>query len=277
MDEIKTPEFATKAELFEFLVKNKETLIAQKKAQLKNADSICLHPSIVNEKGCAEKANEPFTPSSDEFKVRVVINTTNILDSHMDVHIPGIWNKSLKENKMIMHLQEHKMGFEYIISNGKDLKAFAKNYDWSEIGFGFEGKTQALVFDSNVKKKRNEFMFGQYSDGYVLNHSVGMQYIKLVMCVNDEGYGAEYEAWEKYYPQIVNPDVADKKGYFWAVTEAKVIEGSAVPIGSNQATPTLENNMNKIEPSNEDTQQDTEPSEDTQRMRKFYINLNKNI
>lgn len=40
-------------------------------------------------------------------------------------------------------------------------------------------------------------------------------------------------------PYAVNPEVAEEKGYFWAVTEAKVIEGSAVPIGSNWITPTL--------------------------------------
>ena len=60
------------------------------------------------------------------------------------------------------------------------------------------------------------------------------------MAVNDEDYGAEFEAWEKYYPMIANKAEADRAGYFWAVTEATEIEGSAVPLGSNSATPTLE-------------------------------------
>ena len=57
----------------------------------------------------------------------------------------------------------------------------------------------------------------------------------------------EFEAWEKYYPMIANKELADSKGYFWAVKEAKMIEESAVPVGSNSITPTLENNM-KSEP-----------------------------
>ena len=83
-------------------------------------------------------------------------------------------------------------------------------------------------------------MLNQYKQGNVKNHSVGMQYVKLIMAVNDEDYGAEFEAWEKYYPLIANKAEADAHGYFWAVKEAKVIEGSAVPIGSNRATPTLD-------------------------------------
>jgi len=67
-----------------------------------------------------------------------------------------------------------------------------------------------------------------------------MIYVNLVLCVDDDEYGAEKEAWVKYYPEIVNKKVADKQGHFWAVTEAKIIEGSAVPFGSNPITPTLQ-------------------------------------
>ncbi len=268
------PEFNTQKELFDFLVSNKKILLAQKKSILKYGDSINPYCSHISKNGEVSKANEPFKPDSDEYKVRVVINTTNYLDSHMDVHVPGIWTKSLAENKMIMHLQEHKMAFDKIISDGKELNSFVKNYSWGELGYNFDKDTQALVFDSLIKQKRNQFMFDQYSEGYVKQHSVGMRYVKLVMCVNDESYGAEFEAWEKYYPLIINPEMADKRGYFWAVTEAKVIEGSAVPIGSNEATPTLDNNMKAIEPSINDTQLDiNEPlKESTQIDYKYLIN-----
>jgi hypothetical protein len=39
---------------------------------------------------------------------------------------------------------------------------------------------------------------------------------------------------------IANGEVADKKGFFWAVKEAKLIEISAVISGSNELTPTLQ-------------------------------------
>lgn len=240
MSKIEIPEFTNKSELFKFLSENKNTLIAQKKAAIKHADGMLFSNPVMNVKDKAVKAGAIDTEEVTEFMVKAIINTTNWLDSHMDVHLPGIWSKSLKENKMIMHVQEHKSyEFDKIIAEGEDLKAYAKSYTWKELGFDFKGKTEALTFDSNVRKERNQSMFNHYAKGYVKNHSVGMRYVKLVLCINDEGYAAEHECWEKYYPEIINPEMADMKGYFWAVKEAQVIEGSAVPLGSNVITPTL--------------------------------------
>lgn len=255
--------YNTKEELIEFLVENKDSIMAQKKAELKHADCVSFSPVIVRDKNSANKENEPInTENLFELKVVVIINTTNLMDGHSDVHIPGLWKKSLKENKMLMHLQEHAMKFEKIISDGDNLKAYTKKYNWSELGFSYEGQTEALVFESVIERKRNEFMFNQYANGYVKNHSVGMSYVQMVFCVNDDNYGAEFEAWEKYFPQIANQEAAEDKGYFWAIKEAKVREGSAVPLGSNWATPTLENN--KLQPSKDTAKKDNEPSKDTQ-------------
>lgn len=267
--------FNSKEELIEFLVENKESIIAQKKAELKRADCVSFSPTIVRDKNDTNKANEPVnTDELTELKVVIIINTTNLLDGHGDVHIPGLWKKSLKENKMIMHLQEHEMKFDKIISDGKNLKAYTNDYNWSELGYNFDGKTQALVFESTIERKRNPFMFEQYANGYVKNHSVGMSYVQLIFCVNDDNYGAEFEAWEKYYPQVVNKEDADEQGYFWAVKEAKVREGSAVPIGSNWITPTLENNKQKPP---KGTSEKIEPPEGTQEIDYEYLIKNLNI
>lgn len=219
------------------IVKNKETIIAQKKAVMKYADG-CLYVSL-NAGEVVPKEAIDIT-DLDKIEVKAAINTTNVLDSHGDVHIKGLWNKSLKENKMIMHLQEHKMSFESIISDGKDLKATTKDMTFKELGFKMDGNTQVLFFESTVKMDRNLYMFKQYANGNVKNHSVGMRYVKLFLAVNDEDYKEEKAIWDKYYPTIANKEDADAQGYFWAVTEAKVVEGSAVPIGSNQITPTIE-------------------------------------
>lgn len=256
------PTFTQKKDLFKWLVENKDVLIAQKKAAIKYADGFSYLNTFINDKGETVKSNKPVKEDVDTLKVRAIINTTNIMDSHKDVHLPGIWNKSLKENKNIMHLQEHELKFSSIIADGDDLKAYVKDYTWKELGFKWEGKTEGLTFDSNISKDRNSFMFNQYKSGRVKNHSVGMIYVKMLLAVNDESFGAEYETWEKYYPEIINKEFADEAGYFWAIKEAKVLEGSAVPIGSNRATPTLENNM-KSEP--EETTQQPEPPEGTQK------------
>lgn len=228
------PEFGTKKEQLRWLVTNKEKLVKLAKEQVKHAD--CVSFAIPGNRVITSKANGQ---AKTELQVLAVINTTNLMDSHNDVHLPGLWDKSLQENRYIMHLQEHQLQFDKICADMDDLIASAKFFKWSELGFSYEGSTQALLFDSTIKMERNPFMFSQYAKGYVKNHSVGMRYVRLILCVNDEEWGAEYDCWNKYYPEVANKDRADEFGYFWCVPEAKVIEGSAVPLGSNWATPTL--------------------------------------
>jgi len=238
-----TKQFPTQKELFDFLFLNKKRLIAQKRAVMKTADCISCQPQIIVEEKSGEATKEGVEPTDamlpENLKVKVIINTTNWMDMHSDVHIPGLWGKSLSENKMIMHLQEHEMDFEKIIADGANLKAYVKPYTWKELGYSFDGTTEGLTFESTIEKKRNEFMLKQYKNGWVRNHSVGMYYVKVDMAINDESYPNEFDAWKKYFPMIINSEVALAKGYFWYVLEAKCIEGSAVPLGSNSATPTM--------------------------------------
>lgn len=233
----KLPEFKTKKELFEYLVENEDFILEEKKASIKEADSVGFVVQVEKSFN-VNKSNTNNLLDKEVLDVVAIINTTNIMDSHKDVHIPGLWDKSLSENKRIKHLQEHIRKFDHVISDKNDLKAYAKKYSWKELGYDAEGQTEALVFESKVRKERNIFMHEQYAKGNVDNHSVGMRYVKLVTCINDEDYGAQYEAWEKYLPQVINKEEAEKSGFFWAVTEAKCMEGSAVVDGSNFVTPT---------------------------------------
>jgi hypothetical protein len=231
--------FSTNKELRDFLLENKKSIIAQKRAQIKHSDGISA--MYYNTKDGTIKANEAFEPDSDEIQIKAVINTTNFMDSHDDVHLDGIWDKTLSQNKNLMHLQEHKMQFDKIIADGGDLQAYVKNIPWDELGFQYSGNTQALIFDSTIKKDRNSFMFNQYAKAFVKNHSVGMQYVQIELAINDERDEEEYKVWKTYFDRIANKELAEYKGYFFAVREAKLIEGSAVPIGSNTATPTINN------------------------------------
>jgi len=237
--------FATKKEIIAFIVKNKDELIAQKKSIIKHADGFLFlgNANIIYNNKKAHKSNEPIENPANDLNVLAVINTTNWMDGHEDVHIPGLWTKTLQENKNNMHVQEHKSNeFNKIISSGQDLNVSAINTTWKELGYDIEGATQALMFDSIVRKSRNKYMHDQYAKGYVTNHSVGMRYVKITFCCNDSDFITDFEAWEKYFPMVANKETAEENGYFWAVTEAKLIEGSAVPAGSNPMTPTLENN-----------------------------------
>ncbi len=265
------PNFNKKEDLFAFLKKHKQDLIAAKKYQDKHADALYFSVPLTCNKGEAIKAETIKDANIDVIKAKVVINTTNILDSHGDVHIPGIWNKSVKESKNLYLLQEHRMQFDKIIADG--IKPSLKNYTWAELGFPeYPGETQALVFDAEIQSERNKYMFEQYLKGYVSNHSVGMRYVNMFLCIDSEEkyYREEKENFDKYIKDVVNSKDVD--GYFWAVTEAKIIEGSAVVRGSNAATPTL----SITEAGNKSTPEENEPPTGTQ-VKSDYENIIKNF
>lgn len=240
---IEIPEVEGK-ELYKFLTSNKTSLIAQKKFEVKRGDPLFYSGSVETDKGKTVKANTPIDNNRDSIDVVSVINTTYWLDSHGDVHINGLWKKSLFETKEYYLLQEHTMTFKGIITD--EVKAYTKKIAWRTLGVDFDGYTEALVFDSKISKDRNTFMFDEYRKGHVKNHSVGMRYVKIELAIDDEDYKDEFSNWNKYIDSIANKDSAIAQGYFWAVTEAKCVEGSAVPIGSNQITPTQ--SVKNIEP-----------------------------
>jgi hypothetical protein len=265
--EFPNKKFETKEELFKALKENKAELIATKKMQTKEADAFFNVVSNDVILGSANKSEVNKEENVNQIKVEMVINTTNLMDSHSDVHLKGIWNKSAKEQKNVYLLQEHKMTFDHIISDNVDVSV--KEYKWEDLGYNFKGTTEALTFTATIDKNRNPFMFEQYSKGYVKEHSVGMRYVKLELALNsDAKYDIEEkEVWDKYIDQVANKEQAEEQGYFWAVSEAKIVEGSAVVKGSNFATPTISIEAVKNTP----TEIKNEPTQVTQKRKLSVI------
>lgn len=258
--------FNSKEEVFKALKENKGILITQKKNIIKHADPVFVQVESQKQEEESQKQeanSEQPTAESERLRVKIIINTTNLIDSHDDLHTKGIWTKSVQEQRNILLLQEHKMAFDKIISD--KVNASVKEMNWQELGLGFVGTTEALTFEAEIDKERNPFMFEQYRKGYVKEHSVGMRYVKMALAINSEDkyYREEKEIWDKYYSEVANKSVADENGYFWVVTEAKIIEGSAVVKGSNPATPTL-----SVEAVKDTCTDKEEPSADTQKTNK---------
>lgn len=267
--EFPNKEFQNKQDLFRALIDNKKELISIKKSATKNADAVSfayLDTSVKIDTNKEDINSQIQSPES--LNVKVVINTTNFLDSHGDVHVSGIWSKSIKDNVTFLHLQEHEREFDKVITDSAN--GYVQSITWKKLGLPYEGKTDALIFESTIDKKRNEFMLNQYANGWVKNHSVGMRYVQLDMAVNSEAdFDKEEKAlWDEYYPIIANKEVAEERGYFWVVKEAKIIEGSAVVMGSNSATPTLDNKNEPLE-----NTQENEPTEVTQEQKQLLQNL----
>src|ERR1044071_5646824 len=105
------PELENKKDVFNFIVKNLGLLTVQKKMTFKKADGFGGSAMLLDVKENCFKSNNAVAnyEAMDQLKTRVAINTTNWMDSHKDVHIPGIWTKNLQEYKFMMHLQEHDM------------------------------------------------------------------------------------------------------------------------------------------------------------------------
>ena len=117
--------------------------------------------------------------------------------------------------------------------------------------------------DSNIEKDYNKGVFNQYLKGKIDQHSVGMYYVKIDLAINDDDYPQEKEIFDTYIDDIGNSDVAKEQGYFFAVSEAKLVEISAVTEGSNSLTPTIENNVN---PSKDNLDKENDPSNDSHKL-----------
>ena len=269
LKEFQDKTFSTKEKAFKFLCENKKLIIAQKKAMIKEADSLPYFGTIEAEKEVIKAVNYETLKDSKFIKVVAVSNACNYYDSHGDVSINGSWNRTAKNTKDGFHLQEHQMKFDKMISN--NVKFTVENKTWKELGYDYEGETECLVMYSEVDKEDNEYMFKQYIKGKVKNHSAGLRYVDVEFAINSEADWAKEEkaVWDKYYSSIINKEDVDERGYFLAVKEQKIIENSAVLKGSNPATPTISVESADGTSNKTDSSADTPASE-----QKELLNLN---
>lgn len=216
------------------IVANKAELIALKKAEVKTVKGGL--SSIIKTNSTIKGV---FKDSDNELQRTIIGNTYLWMDSHEDVHAKGVFAKTIKERKDIFHLHDHE--FKITAKVGEPINVYEQVIKWSDLGINKEGETQALFMDTNIKKDYNAQIFNEYKTGRINQHSVGMQYVKIDLAANDEEYEEEYKVWNDNIDSIGNKEEAIEKGYFWLVREAKLIEISAVLMGSNSLTPTLNN------------------------------------
>jgi len=238
------PYFSNKQAELDWLRANKAVLMHHRKTAIKLCDASPYAgvPNMPVVKALTDKAAGVAVELTDTptLDAELVLNTTNFLDSHGDVHIPGIWTKTLKDNKRGFYLlQEHERHFDKVIA--ENVPAITKTLTWKELGYDYKGETQALIFQPKLEPERNPYMYEQYAKGRVKEHSVGMYYDQLLMAVNstEKWWAEEKEIWDLYVGEIINQEDLENRSMFWAVKSARLAEGSAVLMGSNPVTPTL--------------------------------------
>lgn len=233
---IATPEFTSKRDLFDYLIKHKGEMIDLKKSETKNADSVELFLSTSKAEAIATSAPED---TDSEIKRTVVGNTYYWLDSHGDVHETKCFLDSIKQRtaNKISHLHDHIHQLTAKVGNFANV--YEKEIAWRDLNVDKDGTTVALMGDSVIKRILNGTIFEYYKNGEIQQHSVGMRYITLDLAINDPEYKQEYAEWNRVFPKLGNPEKALQEGYFWIVKDAALIEISCVLNGSNEITPTL--------------------------------------
>lgn len=233
--------------LISFLMANKSELIAQKcafpiKSEGNNYPYITAKKSkVVSNKAAGEQA--VLIDDNGELDIVAIANAANFIDTQMDMLLPDCWKKTIKESgptgkNRIYHLKDHNQKIDGVI--GKINNIYSQDYSLTDLGLSMIGTTQCLVMESTVKEALNDKCFDMYSSKMINQHSIGLQYVKMDIAVNDPNYPAEFAVWNKYYSQVINKDVANKCGYFWVIYEIKLLEVSAVLWGANELTPCVD-------------------------------------
>jgi hypothetical protein len=243
--------FETKEELFKALKDNKEIIFTIKKKVQTGYD--VLNPSESKQvisstqaiiKKALTDANKDLFKDDDYYYI--IVNSTNILDSHGDLHVKGIWNKSAKEQSGKNFLVDtHQLTIKSTIAYPDDVEIFVTEIPFKSIGYNYKGNAEVLVYKVRKDKIIGEDVAKAMREGKPIQASVRMQYVKMDIALNsdDKEDKAEKKNFEDYKDQIANiADFKDEPLYFFIIKEAKnVHESSLVPFGSNHATRVLQN------------------------------------
>lgn len=249
---IQLPSFNSKKDLFSYMVANKGQLIAQKKSMPIVADGLKSMPSIIGLENRTTEAVKAYVGKQYDLpegtiRVKVVANAANFIDSHKDVLLDDSPAKSIRERKgLIPHLHDHV--HTTLAEVGDVVDVLLLDVPLIELGYNMAGATQCVVFITDIRKDYNPKIYDRYKSGRATQHSIGLQYVRLLLCINDEEWPEHQELYNKYIDKIINRGVAEDDGYFWAVPEYKLIENSVVLFGSNMYTPTLEVSEGKSAP-----------------------------
>lgn len=278
-------EFHSKDELFQYLRINHDRIIAAKKAQIyKSCDkglSLIARPLDQLKIGISEKQ---FNIDPDFYYIAV--NSTRVLDSHEDLHLDGLWKKTIKDQVGKLYLVfSHSLDPEKTIARKEHIEVFTSTVPFSIINKPYEGDTEILIYKIRKDKVINQFAKEWLDSGDEIQASVRMRYIDIVFALDsDAKEDVKFKQnFDELFPLIANKnDFENDIMFFWGVKQAmNVFESSLVLFGSNPSTgqvnekrgpqiSTLENNQppigtGKNEPSLKDTQK-----------RNYLLNLLKN-
>jgi hypothetical protein len=262
-------EFTTKEDLFAEMRKSYPDLISFKKADIqKSCDkgvSITCHVLKATDNIKALKIDPAY--------YYIAVNSTWVLDSHEDLHVDGIWNKSVKEQQGQNYLVcDHELTIEDTVVRKEYIEMLIVDMPFALLGRPYNGDTQVLVYkfpkDKVIHSKAKDWL----ESGDAIEASVRMQYVTILFAMdsNDPEDVTLKKNYDNYIDKIANKDDFEYIPYFFVIVEAKnVRESSLVIAGSNPVTGNLKDNEpSKDTPENKIIK--TEPAESSSRKSNFY-------
>ena len=280
--EVLGKEFATKEEMYKALKDNKSKIISLKRATIKNSEGFNYNPELFS-KTIKDEDASGTNKTIDNLKsgfIYPVINTTNIMDSHKDVHFNGIWDKSIPEQKgKIFYALNHALEIGKIIAYPKDVEVFTQIVAFRDLGKDVDGETQALIYKVKLQDYANEDARKTIESKLPAQNSVRMIYVKIEMGIDSDNpdYKEEKLFYDKHIEGIANREEVAKDGYFFGVSEAKIYkEGSLVLFGSNSVTPVLHaTEPTKVTLEKTNAELEAEKSlQEQEELEEFYNNIN---
>lgn len=267
--DFKNKAFSTKEELFAELRANKQDLIKMKCSQeMKSCEkgiAVYCKPIDVSKYSETNKGLKV-----DDNHWYLAMNTTNILDSHGDLHVDGLWDKTKKDSNFKNYIVDsHAMSINTTIAKAKYVEILTVKMPFRDLGFDYDGITEVLLYkvpkDKVIHQKAKEWL----ESGDPIEGSVRMLYIKISLAMNSNSKEdiEEKKTYDEYYPLIANKASFKDILYFWVVKEARNIgESSLVLNGSNPITGiycSKTTEENDEEPLKNTLSNDTESREDT--------------
>ena len=232
-------EYSSKEALFTDFRKNINSIIDFKKAEI--------HKSC--EKGIAITCRSLDAISiQDQIKsikfdsayYYVAVNSTLVLDSHEDLHVDGLWAKSISEQQGKNYLvADHELKIDSVIVKKEYIEMFTAKIPFALLGKPYEGDTEVLVYkfpkDKVVHPRAKEWL----ESGDEIEASVRMQYVTILFAMdsNDPEDKTLKKNYDEFFPLIANKEEFEYIPYYFIIKEAKnVRESSLVVFGSNGST-----------------------------------------
>lgn len=171
---------------------------------------------------------------ADARTIKAIANTYFLIDSDFDMLVTGCAIKSINDRGVnsnavakIKHQSDH-------VLNTKNTVGRITVLDERVID-----NNTVLYFESFIPETRKGLDdLINYQENIYDNHSIGFRY-KVIEVADPDGDEQEQKNWAEFYPKALNPEVADRLGFFWVVKEIELFEISVVSYGANKLTPYL--------------------------------------